>query len=206
MPRLPVHGKPVALPAGVGKEVQSAPIIVFVEGKARLVSFEQLVAQAIKHIPHSALPAHFAAPPAHLVLCHPAAGMSFPSHTRSDSLRPPDSPSSLQLTSLWRSTGVCPDGDAMQTFDWPSNVPGACLWQSTTTAVPVSFLGASHSIRTCNMQGDISIELAVPWTWAHAFSFSLLIAQQGREDPISSSLHVSGSKPMTGNEKFAGIF
>ena len=53
---------------------QAPVVLVYVEGKARHLAFEQLVTQALKHVPHANPPAMHPAPAAHVLLCVPAAG------------------------------------------------------------------------------------------------------------------------------------
>ncbi|KAK9818675.1 hypothetical protein WJX74_003730 [Apatococcus lobatus] len=111
MPRLPSGPRASTQPVLPGKEhhikehlTQTPGVLVYVEGKARLLAFEQLVTQALKHVPHANPPPIHPAPAAHVLLCAPAAGS-------------------------------CPDGDAMQTFDWPSRVPGLIVRRVPPTKV-----------------------------------------------------------------------
>ena len=78
MPRLPLGPRAATQPVHPVKEhavkEQAPGILVYVEGKARLLAFEQLVTQALKHVPHANPPAMHPAPAAHVLLCVPAAG------------------------------------------------------------------------------------------------------------------------------------
>lgn len=91
MPRLPSGPRAATHPVHSVKEhpakehSQAPGVLVYVEGKAKLLAFEQLVAQALKYVPHLNPPAIHPAPAAHLLLCPPPAGKLKPFFTWLDS-------------------------------------------------------------------------------------------------------------------------